>query len=107
MGGCKSLLRMTIGFGRWSLAFRWHTRLFFLFFSLLLLPPAQLESLNQPLIGAFRKKYGLEILRKEKKSCRLIKSISVTTNLIKHTWLVDSVLGIGRRISEGSLIFPG
>jgi hypothetical protein len=64
MGGSKNLLRMTIGFGRWGLAFRWHTRLFFLFFSLLLLPPAQLESLSQPFIGSFRKKYGLEILRR-------------------------------------------
>lgn len=95
---------MTIGFGRWGLAFRWHTRLFFLFLSLLILPPAQLESLSQPLISSFRKKYGLEILRKVGP---LIQSTSATTSLIKHTWLVDSVLGIGRRISEGSLIFPG
>lgn len=62
----EDLLRMTIGFGRWGLAFRGHTPLFFLFFLLLLLPAAQLESLNQPLIGSFRKEYSLEILRKKK-----------------------------------------
>lgn len=101
----KGLLRMTIGFGRWGLAFRGHTPLFFLFFLLLLLAPAQLESLNQPFISSCRKKYSLEILRKNKK--KIVKKDYERNKLNQHTWLVASVLGIGRRISEGSLIFPG